>query len=172
MKKIILHKGIMKLLVLTAVFFNLSISYSQPDLPQRTISITATQALHFGTFVLSGSGGGTVVLGYDGTRSSTGDISLSALAPVAQPAIFDIKLCQGRNVTITFDPTTTLTGSNGGSFTLNVGPTEKGVSGSQFPVYNDCDFITTLRVGGTLNIPGSSPAGIYTGTFYITFEQE
>lgn len=147
-------------------------SFAQPDLPPRNITITATQALHFGTFVLSGPGGGTVVVGHNGSRSSTGDISLSALAPAAQPAIFDIKLCQGRNVTITYDPTTTLTGSNGGSFTLNIGPTEKGVSGSQFPVNNDCNFITTLRIGGTLIIPGGSPSGIYTGTFFITFEQE
>lgn len=173
MKKIISNRGIVKLLVLTAFFyFNLSISSAQPDLPQRDITITATQAIHFGTFVLTGAGGGTVVLGHNGSRNSTGDVALSALAPAAQPAIFDIKLCQGRNVTITYDPTTTLTGSNGGSFTLNLGPTEKGVSGSQFPVNNDCNFITTLRVGGTLNIPGGSPAGTYTGNIFITFEQE
>ncbi|MBT3384902.1 MAG: DUF4402 domain-containing protein [Prolixibacteraceae bacterium] len=173
MKKIVLNRSFVRLFVLMAVFFlGISFSYAQPDLPQRAVSVTATQSIHFGTFCLTGAGGGTVVLGYDGSLNSTGDIFLSALAPVAQPAIFDIKLCQGRNVTITYDPTTTLTGSNGGSFTLDIGPTEKGVSGSVFPVNNDCNFITTLRVGGTLNIPGSSPSGTYTGSFSITFEQE
>ena len=75
-------------------------------------------------------------------------------------------------MTITYDPTIILTGSNGGSFTLNVGPTEKGVSGSEFPVNNDCNFITTIRVGGTLDVPGGSPPGIYTGIFSMTFTQE
>ena len=146
--------------------------YAQPTLPNRSITISATQPLHFGTFSLAGMGSGTVSVGYDGIRIATGNIFLSALAPTAQPAIFDVKLCQGRNVTITFAPTTMLTGSNGGSFTVDIGPTEKGVSGSQFPIENNCDFITTLRVGGTLHIPGSSPPGIYTGSFEITFEQE
>jgi hypothetical protein len=173
MKKEATNINFIRLLVLTAGFvFSASISFAQPGLPQRTITVTATQAIHFGTFCLTGAGGGTVSVGYDGNRTSTGDVFLSSLSPSAQPAIFDIKLCQGRNVIITYDVTTILTGSNGGSFTLDIGPTEKGVSGSQFPINNDCSFITTLRVGGTLNIPGSSPAGVYTGSFHITFEQE
>lgn len=160
------------LVLIIGLVFSVNISFAQPDLPQRVITVTPTQSIHFGTFCLTGAGGGTVSVGYNGDRSSTGDIFLSALSPSAQPAIFDIKLCQGRNVTITYDAQTTLTGSNGGSFTMDIGPTEKGVSGSQFPVNSDCNFITTLRVGGTLNIPGSSPAGVYTGSFHITFEQE
>jgi hypothetical protein len=164
----------MRLLLLATVFFLfICIPNAQPTLPNRTITITATQPLHFGTFTLvGGMGGGTVSVGYDGSRNATGSIFLSALAPSAQPAIFDVKLCQGRNVTITFAPTTILTGSNGGSFTLDIGPTERGVSGSQFPVENNCDFVTTLRVGGTLHVPGSSPPGVYSGSFEITFEQE
>lgn len=156
----------------TVYFFYIGIAIAQPPLPNRNITITATQPLHFGTFSLAGTAGGTVSVGYNGARSSTGGVYLSALAPTAQPAIFDIKLCQGRNVTITFSPTTILTGSNGGTFTLDIGPTEKGVSGSQFAVDNNCDFITTLRVGGTLHIPGNSPAGTYSGSFEIIFEQQ
>jgi hypothetical protein len=129
--------------------------------------------LYFGTFYTTGPGGGTVTVGFNGVRTSTGSIYLSPSAPTAQPAIFDIKLCQGRNITISFSPTTMLTGSNGGSFTLDVGPTEKGVSGSKFPVGNDCNFITTVRVGGTLHVPANPVPGTYTGSFeIITFEQE
>jgi hypothetical protein len=74
-------------------------------------------------------------------------------------------------VIITYDPTTTIT--NGvPSLTLNIGPTEKGPSGSSFPVSNDCNFITTLRVGGTLDVPGGSPSGIYNGSFSMTFTQQ
>lgn len=173
MKLINPNSLLLKLLLLTTVcFFFMPSPNAQPPLPNREITITATQALHFGTFSLVGAGGGSVTVGYDGSRYSTGGIYLSALAPVAQPAIFDIRLCQGRNVTITFSPTTILTGSNGGTFTLDLGPTEKGVSGSQFPVDGNCNFITTLRVGGTLHVPGNAPPGIYSGSFEITFEQQ
>ena len=173
MSRIKLYRRFVQLLVLTTVaYFILSSTYAQPILPQRTITVSPTQSIHFGTFCLTGASGGTVTVGYNGSRNSTGDIYLSAMAPMAQPAIFDIKLCQGRNVMITFSPTTILTGSNGGSFILDIGPTEKGVSGSEFPVNNDCNFITTLRVGGTLHVPGGSPQGIYAGNFEITFEQE
>ncbi len=171
MKKTKSYKAHVKLLFMAVSLLFISFSYAQPILPQRTITVTATQALHFGTLCLNGTTGGTVVVGYDGSRSSA-DVYLSALAPVAQPAIFEIKLCEGRNVIITYSPTTTLTGSNGGSFTLDIGPTEQGGSGSSFPVISDCNFITPLRVGGTLHIPDFSPAGVYTGSSGITFEQE
>jgi len=167
------NSGCIKLLLLaTIILIGLSSSHAQPVLPQRSISVSATQSMHFGTFCLTGSGGGTIVLGYDGSRSATGNIFLSALSPTSQPAIFDIKLCQGRNVAITYSPTTTLTGSNGGTFTLDIGPTERGASGAWFPVTTDCNFITTVRVGGTLHVPGSSPAGIYSGFFSLTFDQQ
>jgi hypothetical protein len=162
-----------KLLLLTMIaFYFMNSLYAQPTLPQRSVTVTATQALHFGTFTLTGPAGGTITVGYNGIRTATGSVSLSAKSPLAQPAIFDIKLCQGRNITIILPPSTILTGSNGGSFTLDIGPTEKGISGSKFSVDKNCNFITTIRVGGSLTIPGSSPPGIYTGTFEITFEQE
>lgn len=162
-----------RLFLVTILFFCVNISFAQPDLPQRTLTVTATQAINFGTFCVTGLAGGTVILGYDGSRSSTGDVILLSMAPTAQPAIFEIKLCQGRNVTITFDATITLTGSNGGSFTLDIGPTEKGGNNSNFTTNSDCNFITPLRVGGTLYIP-SGPAipGSYSGSFEITFNQE
>jgi hypothetical protein len=162
-----------KLLFLTVVLLMCAkVSFSQPVLPQRTLTVTATQALHFGTFCVKGWPGGSVRVGYDGTRTSSGNIALLAMAPYAQPAIFEIKLCEGRNVIVTFSPTTTLNGSNGGTLTLDVGPTEKGINGASFNTNGDCDYITPLRVGGTLHMPGSTIPGIYTGSFDITFNQE
>ena len=156
-----------------AVFFiYIDSSSAQPSLPQRSITVQATQAIHFGTFSLTSGTGGTVSVGWNGIRSSTGDVFLSPMSPTSQPAIFEIKLCQGRNVRITYPPTTTLTGSNGGSFIMNIGPTEKGGNNTVFPIDNNCNFITILRVGGTLTIPGNSPSGVYTGNFEIIFDQE
>jgi len=166
-------KSILKLLYLAvASFFCVTVTFAQPELPQRSLTVTAAQAIHFGTVCVTGGAGGTVTVGYDGTRSFTGSIALLSAAPIAQPAIFEIKLCQGRNVIITFSATTTLTGSNGGSLTLDIGPTEKGINGAIFATNSDCNFITPLRVGGTLHIPGTALPGTYTGSFDITFNQE
>ena len=153
--------------------FNL---FAQPEPPPRSITVTPTQSLHFGTLCLASlsSGGGTVSIDWQGYRSSTGDVVLLPIAPTHTPAIFEIKLCQGRNVVITYSPTTILTGTNGGFVTLNIGPTEKGPSGSSFSVNADCNFATQLRVGGTLIVGNNSanPGGFYSGSFSITFNQQ
>lgn len=161
------------LLLLTAAFSTFArISSAQPSLPQRSVTITATQGIHFGTFCLTGSSGGTVSVGWDGSRSSTGDIYPLSMAPTSHPAVFEIKLCEGRNVTISFDAVTPLSGSNGGTLMMNLGPTEKGPNGCTFTVNSDCNFVTPLRMGGTLHIPGTAIPGTYTGSFSITFNQQ
>jgi hypothetical protein len=173
MKAVNTNWRFLKLLIFTAILLVcVNASYAQPDLPQRTLTVTATQAIHFGTLCVTGGAGGTVTVGYDGSRISTGDILLLSMAPSAQPTIFEIKLCQGRNVIITYSATTTLTGSNGGSLTLDIGPTEKGINGASFTTNSDCNFITPLRMGGTLHIPGTAIPGTYTGSFDITLNQE
>ena len=148
------------------------VSFAQPALPQRSLTVTATQSIHFGTLCITGSLGGTVSVGWDGSRTSSGSIALLSMSPTAQPAIFEVKLCQGRKVIITFNATTTLTGSDGGTLTLDIGPTEQGGNSASFPTNNDCNFITPLRVGGTLHIPGTALPGTYTGSFNMTFNQE
>lgn len=163
---------ILLLVSTTLILFCPNSASTQPLLPQRTITVTPTQAIHFGAFCVTGPAGGTVTVGFDGIRSSTGSVALLAVSPAAQPAIFEIKLCQGRSIVISFDATTILTGSNGGSLILEIGPTEKGSNNARFLTNSDCNFITPLRVGGTLHIPGNAISGTYTGSFSITFNQE
>jgi len=146
--------------------------FSQPALPQRYITIESSQPIHFGTFCVTNSMGGTISVGYDGSRSSTGNVVLLPVSPIAKPAIFEIKICQGRSISINFSPFTYLFGSNGGSILFEIGPTEKGGNGSIFITNNDCDFITPLRVGGTLHISGYTPSGVYSGNFDIILIQE
>jgi hypothetical protein len=155
-----------------AMFLNSIVALAQPGLPQRTLTVTPTQAIHFGTLCVTGGAGGSVTVGYDGTRTSAGNITLLSISPTARPAIFEIKLCQGRNVIITFSATTILTGSNGGTLILDIGPTEMGIDGASFTTNADCNYITPLRVGGTLHVPGTALPGTYTGSFEITFNQE
>lgn len=159
-------------IIIIALLFCVSYSYGQPSLPTRTMEVNEIQSLQFGTFVLTGGTGGSVVVGYDGSRTATGSMALLGIAPYAQPAIFEVKLLQGRNVHIDFSATTTLTGSDGGSLVLHIGPTEQGVSGAYFATNNNRQFTTPLRVGGKLDIPGTAIPGNYTGTFFITFNQE
>lgn len=168
-KSATLNRTLSKLLLpATILFLCVNVAFAQPDLPQRTVTATPTQAIDFGIFYVVSAG--TITVDWQGVVSTTGGVVSISTATV-RPAIFDIKLCQGRNVTISYDPTTTIT--NGApSLTLNIGPTEKGPSGSTFPVNNDCNFITTLRVGGTLDVPSGSPPGIYNGSFSMTFTQQ
>jgi hypothetical protein len=171
MKALNTNNRLLRLLVLTTVLcFCFNFTFAQPGLPPRTITITPTQALNFGRVCVSGPGG-TVTVGWDGSRTTTGGVTLLS-APNAQPAIFEIKLCQGRSVNITFTPVITLSGSNGGSISLDIGPTEKGGNNAVFQTNGDCNYITLLRVGGTLHLPGTTIPGIYTGSFEITFNQE
>ena len=146
------------------------VGYSQPALPQRSLTIAATQNLDFGKFYDSGSGG-TISVSWQGIRTTTGGIVAPA-SSIVFPALIELKLCQGRSITITYPPTTTLYGSRGGSIILDVGPTEKGGNGAIFATEKNCNFITILRVGGTLHIPVNTTTGDYTGNFEITFEQQ
>jgi hypothetical protein len=168
----------LKLPFFWVIYFFIVSVYAQPSLPSRAFSVQATQSLNFGTFALTGGGDGILSIGTDGYRNAVQNVFLSELSPIAQPAIFEIRLCQGRNVIINFDATTPLTRIGGGQMNLNIGPAKReGITtdlknGDTFSIQNNCNFITILRVGGTLNIPSNSLPGQYTGSFEITFNQE
>lgn len=166
MKALNIHNRLLKWWFLTAIFF-LCVHFSFAQ-----VSITNTQSLHFGTICLTGTAG-TVTVDSDGIRTSTGgNLILLSLSPVAQPAIFEIMNCPGGSVSLTFNATTILTGSNGGSLTLDIGPTEKGISGSIFTTISDCNFVTPVYMGGTLHIPDAAIAGTYAGSFDVTINMQ
>jgi len=160
------------IIILLLVFSGFIVLVAQPALPQRTLTVSATQPIHFGTFCVTGTGGGTVTVNWDGSRTATGSIVLLPVEPVSQPAVFDVKLCRGRLVTLSFDPATVITGTGGGSLTMNIGPTEKGNNGASFITTGDCNSVTIVRVGGTLNIPPNAIPGTYSGKFNLTFTQQ
>jgi hypothetical protein len=164
-----LYNKIKWLLLVLALLLSLNVSFGQPTLPQRTVQAFPIQPIDFGIFYDTGSGG-TISVDWRGVRTTTGGI-VALSGSIARPAIFDVKLCQGRNVIITYNPTTII--SNGAnSITLQIDDTEKGPNGSSFPVNNNCNFITSLRVGGTLMVPAGAVNGVYSGSFELTFVQE
>jgi Domain of unknown function (DUF4402) len=160
-----------KMFLVTATLFCYTVTFAQPDLPQQSTALTAAQAICFGKFCVTGASGGSITVAYDGTRTATGAIVLLPGYPAAEPAIFETKLCPGKNVSINFDAVTTISSSNGTLLKMDIGPTEKGLNGVGFITTTDCNSVTTLRVGGTLHISGKTIPGNYSGIFNISLKQ-
>jgi len=158
---------------LLCVWHNNVYGQNAPDLPQRTGTISATQSLHFGDLtIISGSAGGTVKVDYNGLRTSTGSVVLLNLGNTARQAIFEFKLCPGRTFIVNYQPTVILTGSNGGSLLLHLGPTN--MQSNIFTSNVGCNNINLISMGGTLDVKSMTvnPHGLYTGNFELTFIQQ
>jgi len=91
-------------------------------------------------------------------RSVTGDVTLSAIAPVSAPASFTV----GGEPTFTYsisvagDPLTITSGGNTMTVvTFTTDPTPTGTIGA--------GGTETLTVGATLNVGANQPSGLYTG---------
>ena len=170
MKLLSINKIYLALLVLFILFCTKE-TFAQPVLPQRAITVYPSQALNFGLFYSRDGSGGTISVDPQGNRSVTGSIGTVPSHP-GKPALFEVKLCQGRTVTLSYQPTTILTGADGNEIILEIGPTQKGENGAVFATENNCNFITILRVGGTLIIPPNTKTSVFSGEFNISFNQQ
>lgn len=136
-----------------------------------TVTVSTLQHLSFGTFIQTGSSG-TVTLNYSGVITPGGSVIIPSLGfnphAIPTPALFEVTANAGTLITIQNGPPATLTGSNGGTLTLTIGPSS---TGSPFITQNP---ITYVYVGGTLTVGSmaANPAGNYTGTFTVTFIQQ
>ena len=161
--------NLFKLLFLTVVFLFVNKSIAQTLLQEDKFTVLPAQSIDFGVFYVIGAG--TIEVDYQGNVTVTGGV-ISLNTTDVTPAIFEMKFCKGRAVTMNYDYSVMLDGSNGGKLELIIGPSEKGESGDEFLVDNNCDIITQLRVGAKLVIPANSVASVYSGSFPITFTQE
>ena len=134
------------------------------------LSVYTIQQISFGAFS-HGSTGGTLSIANDGTRTSTGDVIALNLGISYYNAIFEIESPSGTIISILNGPDATLTGSNGGSMLLRIGSSNPA---SPFNNIVGPPGRTQINIGGTLTIGGgaTAPPGAYTGTIYITFNQE
>lgn len=133
-------------------------------------SVNTTQDLSFGAFT-QGSTGGTVTVQTDGSRTTTGSVVGLSLGYLYYQAIFEVEASIGTIISITNGPNSSLTGSNGGSMTLEIGasnPNSPFVSSVEPPGKN------LINIGGILTVGdmATSPPGSYTGTFHVTFNNE
>lgn len=136
----------------------------------QIVSVTTVQNLRFGAFT-QGRSGGTITLSSDGARSATGTVIPLHLGLFYNEAVFEVEASEGTIISLLSSPDVILTGSNGGSMSLQLGTTN--------PV---TPFISTVpppgktrvHLGGTLSVgnAAASPPGNYTGSFYITFNNE
>ncbi|MDZ4205326.1 MAG: DUF4402 domain-containing protein [Bacteroidales bacterium] len=140
-----------------------------PFPPPKVIKVYTMQGLSFGNFY-TGATGGTVVISPEGGRSVTGTVVQAG--GLVHHAIFVVELLPGRQVSISLGPDVTLTRTvGGGSMTMSVGPTDKGLG---FVTSGGHPFFNPVQVGGTLYVGniGANPPGNYQGTFSVTFIQE
>lgn len=133
-----------------------------------TVTVSTVQHLSFGSFIQSGTNG-TVTVDYNQSRTATGSIILPNINSLFTPALFIVDAEPGTLITIVNGPAATLTGSAGGTLTLQVGPAS---TGNPFITRSQT---TDVFIGGTLTvgpIVGANPAGVYNGTFTVTFIQQ
>lgn len=160
------------LISMVVLFFTFSPRLYSQELPPRPITVTVnmSQNLAFGAFYHFNTGG-SVIINSDGSRSSTGDVVLLNLGYVYSTGLYDIVGNPGTLVSILNGPDAILTGSSGGSMTLQIGNTDPS---NPFIITTLPPASTQLRIGGTLLVgnPLANPPGNYSGTFDVTFVQE
>lgn len=129
----------------------------------RTLSVTSTTDLSFGTFA-PGPTSGTVVMSAIGNRSGTGGVTLVGTTPGNQATV-NLAGTPSTAYSVTLPSSVLLTAATGGatmtlsSFTTTLtsgqGSLNSGGTGS-------------FGIGGTLSVSANQPIAVYTGSFTVT----
>ena len=145
--------------------------------PPRPIAVTVknAQGILFGTFA-HGSSGGSVTVTHEGARTATGSVILISQGSFSSPAVFLVEGIKGTLITISPILDATLSGGNpAGHLTLKFdNPNIATSSGSPFILPYDSPAQMEIRIGGTLIVgnSGANPPGNYSGSFFVTFNQQ
>lgn len=157
-------------ILLVLVFYVSSLKAQENPPHPIKVYVDPTQGMLFGAFYQSGIGG-TVILGANGSRSSTGNIVLASLGYSFSPALFQVDANRGALIQILNGPDVLLSGSNGGHMSLHIGSSDVG---SPYISTTSSPAKTQVHIGGTLTIgnTASNPPGSYSGTFTVIFIQQ
>lgn len=153
------------------LFFVARLYGQTPFPPPNRLQVYAAQELAFGSF-FTGAFGGTVNITPEGNRTVTGTVTALASSP-GMPAVFDVRLTQGRMVHILFPGSASLTRIGGGeSMTVTGFVSDK--QGNNFVTTAAHPFVNPVKVGATLHVGNiaENPPGDYVGSFTVTFVQE
>lgn len=171
-----INRWVTKILLIAGLLFTCNVVFAQTNpidsIPSNLSALTIyrVQNMSFGAFSI-GNTGGTVAISNSGARSVTGDVlGLNMGTPYFQ-SIFDVDGPPGAIVSIINGANATLTGSNGGFMSMQIGNSSVP---SPFIITVAQPARTSVNIGGTLTIGNNAanPPGIYNGTFYITFNLE
>jgi len=136
----------------------------------QAVKVTKVQDLSFG-LIVSDSIGGLVVVGPDGSRSSTGPVLLmqSQNGAAFQPAQFVVTGAAGFVYTISLPTDGQSISSNGtSSATMSVDTFVSDPIGTAALISG----VSTFKVGATLHVQAGKVAGAYSGSFSVTVEYQ
>jgi hypothetical protein len=160
-------------LILLSVLF-ISLNYSDcevraQEMPPRPVSVSLSQDLSFGA--LSPGTGGYVWVSPYGIRTASPGITLFTTGWPYHPAIFVIQGNAGTVVHCLLGPDAVLTGSNGGSLSVQLGPY---TPGDPIILTSSIPGQTQVYLGGRLSVSDimANPPGTYSGIFTVMFVQE
>jgi hypothetical protein len=126
------------------------------------LQIAKTADLAFGN-IASGTADGTVVIAVDGSRTSTGGVTLIEAGNVSNAASFDITGYADASFTIEV-PASIVIETEGGADQMTV---NNFVSSLGADSVLDVNGEATLEVGATLNVSAQQAAGLYSGSFDV-----
>lgn len=175
MKKIILSLAVIALMTVFSANLmaqaNLSSSAGAKLLTPITLTQPVGNTLHFGS--LYKGGGGTCILNTSNSRSFTGTVTGSAVAPTSANAIYTVGGSANTTYAITLPATITVTEPVTVT-TMSISTlTVKTSSGTEVTAVGatstlDGTGVDGFIVGGTLTVGASQAAGVYSGTFNVT----
>jgi len=128
----------------------------------QPLEIVKTADLAFGNLA-AGTTEGTVVMGVDGTRTSTGGVTLVEAGNVSNAASFDVLGFADASFTIDL-PASIVFETEGGADQMTVDAFVSSLGAtSTLSALGEA----TLEVGATLNVAAQQAAGLYSGSFDV-----
>lgn len=128
----------------------------------QPIEIAKITDLAFGN-IASGTADGAVIIGVDGTRTSSGGVSLIDAGSVSTAASFDITGFADASFTIEVPSSVTIETAGG----ANQMVVNNFVSSLGANAILDANGEAKVFVGATLNVSAQQEAGMYSGSFQV-----
>jgi hypothetical protein len=129
----------------------------------RTLSVSSTSPLDFGTFA-PGATPGTVVMSAAGSRSATGGVTLVTTSEGSSSTV-SLTGTPSTSYSVSL-PSSVLLTANTGNATMTLGTFTTTLTGLQGTLSSA--GLGSFGIGGTLAVSGSQAIATYTGTFTVT----
>lgn len=138
------------------------------------MTLVQDSPLHFGTINIQTGVAGTCILPSSSTtRSFTGGVIASTVAPVATNAAYHVTGTMNATYALTLPATITVTETTGTLATMSIGTLKARFNGAGADAIVSTLSATgtdSFTVGGTLTIAAAQVAGIYAGAFDVSVD--